>query len=74
MKDWFERALKTFVQAFFGVLIPQTAAMLAGGFPDVSTAWKVLSPFVAAALAAGISAVWNLVLEKGKESATDEFD
>ena len=71
MKDWFERALKTFVQAFFGVLIPQTVTMLSGGFPDASTAWKILSPFVAAALAAGISAVWNLALEKGKDGAEE---
>ncbi len=53
------RALKTFVQAFFGVLIPEIVVLLNGGFTDVSTAWKALSPVIAAALAAGISAAWN---------------
>ncbi|MBR1811346.1 MAG: hypothetical protein IJ766_06855 [Clostridia bacterium] len=55
------RALKTFVQAFLGVLIPEVVTILNGGFTDVSTAWKAVSPFIAAALAAGISAVWNSV-------------
>lgn len=64
MKDWMIRAIKTFVQAFFGVLIPEVCVMLNGGFPEsVSAAWKVLAPVVAAALSAAISAVWNAVLE-----------
>ena len=63
MKDWMIRALKTFVQAFFGVLIPEVCALLSGGFPSADTLWTVLLPFVASALAAGISAVWNLILE-----------
>ena len=68
MKDWTIRALKTFVQAFFGTLIPIATAMLADGFPaNWSTAWVVLGPAVSAALAAAISAVWNIVLEKMKE-------
>ncbi len=53
------RALKTFVQAFLGVLIPEIVTILNGGFTDVNTFWRTVSPFVAAALAAGISAVWN---------------
>lgn len=74
MKDWIERAIKTFIQAFFGVLLPEAAALLSGGFPEVGTLWKVLSPLTAAALAAGISAVWNLVLEMKKEEARYESD
>lgn len=66
MKDWMIRAIKTFIQAFFGVLIPEIVTLLNGGFTDWSTAWKILSPFVAAALAAGISAVWNILLERLK--------
>ena len=59
------RAIKTFVQAFFGVLIPAVCTMLNGGFPDGwSKAWLVLAPVVAAALSAAISAVWNIILER----------
>ena len=32
MKDWIVRALKTFVQAFFGVYIPAVCALLSGGW------------------------------------------
>ena len=31
MKDWMVRALKTFVQAFLGVLIPEFVVMLRDG-------------------------------------------
>lgn len=65
MKDWMVRAVKTFVQSFFGVLIPELCVMLNGGFPESFTsAWLVLSPVVAASLAAAIAAVWNVILEK----------
>lgn len=64
MKDWLIRALKTFVQAFFGVFIPLGVTYLEGGFPtNWGDAWLYLSPCVAAALAAGISAAWNIVKE-----------
>ena len=65
MKDWMVRAIKTFVQAFFGVVIPEVCVILSGGFPaDIDAAWLVLSPVVASALAAAISAAWNIVAEK----------
>lgn len=71
MKDWMIRAIKTFVQAFFGVLIPAVVSMLSGGFPEsVSAAWVVLSPTISAALAAAIAAVWNYYLERAKEAET----
>lgn len=67
MKDWMVRAIKTFVQAFFGVVIPEVCVILNGGFPEsFDTAWVVLSPVVASALAAAISAVWNIVAERLK--------
>lgn len=67
MKDWMIRAIKTFVQAFFGVLVPEICVMLNGGFPDSwGTAWAILAPVVAAALSAAISAVWNIILERLK--------
>lgn len=66
MKDWLIRALKTFVQAFFGVYIPALCALLSGGWPEsVSAAWAVLAPAAAAGLSAAIAAVWNIVLERG---------
>ena len=64
MKDWMIRAIKTFVQAFFGVLIPAICAMLNNGWPESwGKIWVVLAPTVAAALAAAIAAVWNIILE-----------
>ena len=67
LPDWAIRALKTFVQAFFGVLIPAVCAILSNGFPENwSVLWVSLSPVIAAALSASISAVWNIILEKLK--------
>lgn len=71
MKDWAVRALKTFVQAFFGVYVPTVCALLSGGWPEsLSAAWALLAPAAAAGLSAAISAVWNLVLER-EEAARD---
>ena len=65
MKDWMIRAIKTFVQAFFGVLIPELCLVLQGGWPESwAVLWAALSPVVAAALAGAICAVWNICLEK----------
>ena len=68
MKDWMIRALKTFVQAFLGVLIPELALLPEGGFPETGSALQMslLAP-AAAALAAAISAVWNLILEAARK-------
>ena len=68
MQDWLIRALKTFVQAFFGVLIPAVCAMLQNGWPENwSKVWVILAPTVSAALAAAICAVWNIILEAMSE-------
>ncbi len=65
MPDWLIRTIKTFVQAFFGTLIPELCAVLNKGFPDNwPQFWAVLAPFVAAALSAGICAAWNIAKEK----------
>lgn len=70
MKDWMVRALKTFVQAFFAVLIPELVIVLQKGWPESwSALWAVLSPVVSAALAAAICAVWNISLEAQKKEA-----
>lgn len=65
MPDWMERTIKTFVQAFFGVLIPELCVVLNGGFPDNWPAfWGVMAPVVSAALSAAICAAWNIIKEK----------
>lgn len=65
MKDWVVRSIKTFVQAFFGVLIPAICTMLNDGWPESwDKIWVVLAPTVAAALAAAICAVWNIIKEE----------
>lgn len=62
--DWLIRALKTFVQAFLGVMIPAIIGILNGGLPVDWGAVKItIASALMAALAAGISAVWNIVLE-----------
>lgn len=67
MKDWIIRSLKTFVQTFLGVVVPEVCVLLNGGFPDSwATVWVALAPVVAAALSASFAAVWNIALEKSK--------
>ena len=64
MRDWIERALKTFVQAFLSIAIPEVVAILSGNTMFTWAEWKTyLIPLGCSALAAGISAVWNLYLE-----------
>ena len=66
--DWMIRALKTAVQAFGAVLVPEIVVILKAGWPESwSALWAVLSPVVSAALAAAICAAWNIILEKLKE-------
>ena len=66
MKDWMERAIKTFAQAFLGILIPEVCAILTGAtiVSGLDGLKAVLIPLLCSALAAGISAVWNIWLEK----------
>ena len=73
MKDWMVRALKTFAQAFFGVMIPEACLILNGNLPeDIVGAKAMLIPLLCAALSAGISAAWNIVLEHLKEDEPNE--
>ena len=65
MKDWQIRTIKTFIQSFFGSLIPAVTVLLKDGFPeDWPRAWAVLGPACAAALSAAICAVWNILNEQ----------
>ena len=73
MKDWQIRALKTFAQAFGGIFIPELVMILNGSLPEDWRAWKlVLIPVICSALAAGISAAWNIILEQLKEKTDGE--
>ena len=68
LKDWQIRAIKTFIQAFGGILVPELVLVLNGGFPaSWSAFWAVLAPIICAALAAGISAAWNVIMERLKQ-------
>lgn len=70
-KDWQIRAVKTFIQAFGGVLIPELVLFLSNNLPENLTAAKaILIPAVCSALAAGIAAVWNIILEELKKDDT----
>ena len=64
MKDWLVRALKTFVQATVAYLVANitmiTTHVVEWDFAD----WKGwLLPIIVGAGSAGISAVWNIILE-----------
>ena len=75
MKDWLIRALKTFAQAFFGVLVPEVCLMLNGNLPDyIAGAKALLMPLICSALAAGISAAWNIILEHLKTEEVEMDD
>lgn len=59
--DIWSRALKTFIQAFFGVLIPEIVALLQTGIEPGQTWVAIVIPVVCGALASGISAGWNVI-------------
>lgn len=59
--DIWQRALKTFIQAFCGVLIPEVVTLLNTGIESGQALGAILLPIVCASLAAGISAGWNVI-------------
>lgn len=63
MKDWMVRALKTFVQAA-GSFIVADITVLSEAMTDISAFRQTLITVLVGAVAAGISAVWNIVLER----------
>ena len=67
--DVLSRAVKTFFQSFFGVVVPEVCAILmniANGKPISELDWDkwyiYVIPVVCAGLAAGLSAVWNGII------------
>ena len=72
MKDWIVRALKTFVQATVAYFVANIA-MISQHIVDWDFAnWKGwLLPILVGALSAGISAVWNIILERIDSKKTE---
>ena len=61
--DLWQRALKTFVQAFAGAIIPQVVLILTHVFDYDWANWITWGlPIITGALAAGISAAWNGII------------
>lgn len=60
-RDVGSRALKTFVQAFFGVLVTEFAAIAANVMSMKHFDIAALAALAAAALASAVSATWNTV-------------
>lgn len=72
MKDWQIRSIKTFIQAFGGVFIPELVLILNGNIPEEWTSWTcVLIALLCPSLAAGIAAAWNIILEHLKEDKSE---
>ena len=65
-RDCLIRALKTFVQAFFGVIAAEAGAVFTGiaDWTDLKAVGAAFAPMVIAAISAGISAVWNMLWAK----------
>ncbi len=67
--DLWSRAGKTFVQAFFGVLIPEVVLILTNVMEYDWSNWISWGlPIITGALAAGISAAWNTIINKRGDS------
>lgn len=72
--DIWARAIKTFLQAFFGILIPEAVSLLQTGLPEQGKLWYILFPVLCSSLAAGISAAWNYINNVLLTEAEDERD
>lgn len=74
MKDWTIRALKTFVQATVAYFVANIALIsqhvVEWNFSD----WKGWAlPLITGAISAGISAVWNVILEQIDKKKTEQM-
>ena len=63
--DFLVRAAKTFIQAFIPVIVANIAMIMTHVVNWDFADWKGwLMPILISAVAAGIAAIWNLILEK----------
>ena len=68
--DFLVRAAKTFVQAFIPVILANVAAIMTHVVNWDFADWKGwLLPILISAFAAGISALWNFIIEKVNQKA-----
>lgn len=73
INDLWSRAGKTFLQALGGVLIPQLVLVLSNIYDYDWTKWYVWAlPIIAGAIAAGISAAWNAIINATDKGEPDE--
>ena len=74
MKDWLIRALKTFVQATVAYFVANIALISQHVVDWDFSNWKGwLMPILVGAIASGISAVWNLILEQIDKKKTEQM-
>ena len=74
MKDWVIRASKTFVQATVAYFVANVALITQHVVEWDFSDWKGwLMPILVGALSAGISAVWNVILEQIDKKKTEQM-
>lgn len=74
MKDWTIRALKTFVQATVAYFVANVALITQHVVDWDFSNWKGwLMPILVGAIASGISAVWNVILESIDKKKTEQM-
>lgn len=74
MTDWLVRALKTFVQATVAYFVANIAMITQHVVDWDFSNWKGwLMPILVGALSAGISAVWNVILEQIDKKKTEQM-
>lgn len=74
MKDWIIRALKTFVQATVAYFVANIALISQHVVEWDFSDWKGWAlPLITGAISAGISAVWNVILEQIDKKKTEQM-
>ena len=73
INDIWSRAGKTFVQAFFGVLIPQIVLILTNVMDYDWSKWYVWGiPIISGALASAISVTWNSIINEADKKKNED--